>query len=262
VIAEFRVSQDLESLSRAALDALLETARRSIAQRNRFSLVLSGGATPGPLFRMLGGDAADALTWEHVHLFWGDERCVGPEDPASNFRMVREMILTKVPIPGANIHRIAGEADDPASAARNYEADLRKFLGAPVGEDDGSGIPEALFDLALLGVGEDGHTASLFPGDSVLDEQERWVRAVKAPDDRPPTDRITLTIPALNRSRSAFILASGAAKRQVVERIVDLGSNGSPQLPVSLIRPVERLFWFVDEEAAPGKKNAHTGENT
>jgi 6-phosphogluconolactonase len=261
VITEFKVSPDLDSLSQTALSALLEVAHRSIDERNRFSLVLSGGATPGPLFRMLGGEAADDLTWEKTHLFWGDERRVGPEDPASNFRMVHETILAAAPIPEANVHRIMGEATDPDAAAMTYEEELREFLSAasvngssdaPEATDNSSSsAPEALFDLALLGIGGDGHTASLFPGDPVLNESERWVRAVKAPDYRPPTDRITLTVPALNRTRAVFFLASGVAKQGVVEKILALGQEGSPELPASLIRPLERLVWFLDEAAAP-----------
>ena len=247
---EIHVSRDLESLSQAARAALLEVAHRSIAERDRFSLVLSGGATPGPLYTMLGHESADALPWRRIHLFWSDERCVEPEDPASNFRMVREMILATIPIPDANVHRIMGEAADPDAAAAAYEEELRAFFA----EEPAAGRsrePGVTFDLALLGVGEDGHTASLFPGDPVLDESERWVRAVKAPDYRPPTDRITLTVPALNRARVVFFLASGAKKREAVEKILDLGPDGSPELPASLIRPVERLVWFLDENAAP-----------
>ena len=181
------------------------------------------------------------LDWQRTHVVWGDERCVPPDDPESNYRMAKETLLDRVPIPGNQIHRIRGE-DDPEQAAVDYERALRSLLRGHPERSEGS------LDLVLLGLGEDGHTASLFPGQPAVHETERWVLAVPSPAG--DMWRVTLTPAVLNLARNVTFIVSGAAKSfrlaQVFERPVD-----SDLLPAQAIRPLQgRLTWMVDRAAA------------
>jgi 6-phosphogluconolactonase len=212
---------------------LCELAR---ASSGRFAVSLSGGSTPRRLYERL---ADVPLPWDRMHWFWGDERFVPHYDPQSNYRMAHDALLSRAPIPVANIHAMPTEGISPQEAACAYEATLQRFYGA---QALAAGRP--LFDVTLLGIGADGHTASLFPGDPALEERRRWVVAVRGSE---PPARITLTYPALEASREVAFLATGAAKREMVRR----ARGGERTLPAGRLRPAGRLHWFTDRAASP-----------
>ena len=252
--AEIRIAEDGADLTRIAARALTEAALGSIEERGTFRVALTGGRTAVPLYRELAAGPLDRMPWESVHFYWGDERCVPQYDRESNFGSAHDALLEHIPVPVENVHPMAGAANDPQRAAEAYEVLLQQHFGR-----DG----ETTFDLTLLGMGEDGHIASLFPGSEALAEQHRWVMAAEAPADRPPRARITLTLPALNRSREVLFLVSGESKRDAVARVLrgkaagqgkEDGREGEEErepLPAAMIRPQERLLWIMDREAAP-----------
>jgi 6-phosphogluconolactonase len=207
----------------------------------RFSICLSGGSTPRLLYQQIATPAiASRFPWPRVHWFWGDERFVPQNDPDSNYQMARDALLSRVPIPTGNIHPIPTEGLSADEAAAAYETTLKKFYGADVLAPD-----RPLFDVTLLGIGENGHTASLFPGQPELQEKRRWAVATIGADAQP---RITLTYPVLDSSRDVAFLATGASKRDVVVR----ARAGDRALPAALVRPIGRLHWLTDRAAAPG----------
>lgn len=232
------VFDDLDSLSRAAADLFLSVASDAIALRGRFSVALSGGATPRRLYTLLASSAYQSrVDWSHVHLFWADERCVPPDHRASNFKLLSDTLLGRVFVPEKNIHRMRGEAD-AEKAAREYENHLSHFFGP-------SSLPA--FDLTMLGVGEDGHTASLFPGSPAVREKTRMVVPVYL--DKPNFNRITLTLPVINHAARVFFLAAGKAKAGVIHHILDEGN--SREYPAGLVCPESgTITWFLDQEAA------------
>jgi 6-phosphogluconolactonase len=233
--AEQRIFEDAEAMARAAAGWLCGLAR---ASEGRFAVCLSGGATPRRLYQMLADPAIAAdFPWSRVEWFWSDERFVPHGDPASNYGMARDTIFSRAPVSAGNIHPVATEGLSPAQAAADYEEVLRRYYGAPTLDP---GRP--LFDVTLLGIGEDGHTASLFPGNPALDETSRWVAPVAAAAG----PRITLTYPALNSSRELAFLATGTGKREVVRR----ARAGDRALPAGRIRPTGRLHWLTDRAAA------------
>ncbi len=235
-----RVFGDLASLSRAAAERFLDVFRERNPARGRFAVALSGGATPRTFYSLLASDPyRKEIDWTKVHLFWADERCVPPDSGESNYRLVFETLLSAVPVPSENIHRVRGEAS-PDEAARLYEEDLRAFFG-------GGQVP--VFDLAVLGAGVDGHTASLFPGSEALRESSRLAVPVRLDAGRP--GRVTLTLPVLNNAAHVLVLVSGPSKASVVREIFETGN--AKQLPVGLVRPVSgTLEWFLDRDAARG----------
>jgi 6-phosphogluconolactonase len=226
-----------ETLADAVARHVVARAAEAISATGRFTLTLAGGSTPRAAYsRLATGDWQLATgDWRLVHMLWGDERCVPPDDLRSNYRMAKEALLDRVPIPADQIHRIRGE-DDPEKAAAEYERTLRALLGS-----------EGL-DLVLLGLGEDGHTASLFPGQAAVHETTRWVVAVPAPDGT--MWRVTLTPPVLNAARNVTFVVSGAAKAQRLAQVLQ-GPFTPDILPAQSIRPTQgRLTWMVDEAAA------------
>jgi 6-phosphogluconolactonase len=243
---DVRVFPDREALSREAAHALAQRVQETMARAGHFSLVLSGGRTPRTLYRVLATDYGDALPWTRIRLFWGDERYVPRDDLHSNYRLVRETLLDHVSIPAENVHPMPTDQPDPAEAAMAYERTLRTLFPSP--------WPR--FDLVLLGMGADGHTASLFPGSPVLDEQARWVVPVRAPVE--PARRLTLTLPVLNHAAVVFFLVSGPEKAEVLRRALT-GSPDPTVCPAAAVRPVEgELIWWVDEPAAASLAG-HTG---
>jgi len=222
-----------EALADAVARHIVACAADAISSSGRFTLALAGGSTPRAAYsRLASGDSRLQLDWQRTHVVWGDERCVPPDDPESNYRMAKETLLDWVPIPGDQIHRIRGEYD-PEQAAADYERELRS-LGS--------------LDLVLLGLGEDGHTASLFPGQAAVHETERWVLAVPTPAG--DMWRVTLTPAVLNLARNVTFIVSGAAKSlrlaQILEKPVD-----ADRLPAQAIHPIQgRLTWMVDRAAA------------
>lgn len=235
-----RIFQDGDALSRAALEELQRIVSDAVKERGRFAIALAGGHTPAKLYQMWAqtGKGAMRTPWERVHLFWGDERYVQRDDPASNYRMARESLIAHVPIPKENVHAMPTDAPQPEKAAEAYEAELRRFFGA---------APPA-FDLQLLGLGVEGHTASLFPGSPALEEKERWVTAVEAPAK--PPQRLTLTLPVLNQGRNTFFLVVGEDKRKIIAALRGDASSGPSPYPAARIQPRGPVVWFLDKAAA------------
>lgn len=236
--AEVIIVKDWRALVSEAAQRFTDAAQEAAESRGRFSVALSGGSTPGDLYRLLAQEPYRAqIPWDRVHLFWGDERSVPPDHPDSNFRLADETLLAKVPLPPDNIHRVLGELD-PDSAARGYARALQDFFCGP----------RTRFDLVLLGLGSDGHTASLFPGSAALEETERLAAAVEAHYQDRPVYRVTLTLPAINTARHVLFLVAGGAKAGIVRAVLE-GPGDS--LPAQRIRPsAGQLTWLVDAEAA------------
>lgn len=234
-----RVFPDLEALSRAALEELLSIMQDAVEQRGRFAVALSGGRTPAKLYALWAQaeNCGVHTPWDRVHLFWSDERWVPHDDPLSNFRMAREILIAHVPIPAANVHPMPTDLPSAGECAEAYESELRKFFGS---------YPPA-FDLQLLGLGPEGHTASLFPGSPALEEKERWVVAVEAPAR--PSQRLTLTPVVLNQGRNTFFLVSGAGKREVIGALRSEPASKPSRYPVGRIQPAGRVLWLLDEAA-------------
>lgn len=221
-------------LARRAAELIVRAAQQTDA---RFSVALSGGSTPERLYALLAvPEFASQIVWSRVHIFWGDERCVPPDHPDSNYRMARETLLGRVPIPPENVHRIVGELDPPQAAAL-YEQHLQTFLG-----------DKPRFDLILLGMGNDGHTASLFPHTPALHEQTRWVVANHAPAQ--PSWRVTLTPLAINAAAQVVFLVAGSEKAETLRRVLN-GPYIPDELPAQLVQPSNgELTWMVDRAAA------------
>ena len=238
---EIRPLTTPQELFAAAAEEVVRAANDAVAERGRFTIALSGGSTPKNLFNLLATNARTVLPWDRMFFFFGDERHVPPTDPESNYRMADESLLSKVPVPPGNVFRIPAENPDAAAAAAAYEKTLQKFFALQPGQ-----FP--VFDLILLGMGPDGHTASLFPGTAGLQEKSRlvianWVEKFK-------TSRITLTLPVLNAARCVTFLVSGTDKAPALHAVLDSDAPGE-QYPSKLVRPTDgKLIWLVDRAAA------------
>ncbi len=237
-----RVFADPAAVSRAAAEFVVDASADAVDATGRFLVALSGGETPRGLYERLAGPGyAERIPWESVHVFWGDERCVPPFDPQSDYLMAKETLLDHVPIADGHVHRIRGE-DDPELVAAEYERLLRRTFGAMTGApptDAG-----ARLDLALLGLGEDGHTASLFPRTAAVQEGLRWAMPVEAP--AAPRRRVSLTPPILNASGRKLFLVSGAHKASALAAALE-GPRDPMACPAQVIEGAE---WFVDVDAA------------
>jgi len=239
--AMIQTYQDLDVLSHAAADDLIALVRASVADRGTCSIALSGGSTPQRLFRLLAQRGPGALPWEHVDLWWGDERTVPPDHADSNYRMAREALIEPLGLIQSHVHRIAGEVADHDASARAYSRELVTALGSP-----------PTFDVVLLGLGPDGHTASLFPGSAALAETSRWVVAneVTSPLVHGTATRITLTAPAINAARHVRFLVSGADKATALAQVLE-GPREPERYPAQLIAPTAGdLVWLIDRTAA------------
>lgn len=238
---EIRVLNSTGDLFQAAAAEWAAIASQAVSDKGRFTVALSGGSTPKSLYGLLASDFAPKLPWDKSFFFWGDERHVPPDHPESNYRMVNEAMLSKVPVPSANIFRVRAEENDPAVAASSYERTLKEFFHLRPGE-----FPR--FDLTLLGIGPDGHTASLFPGTAALGENQRLVVANWV--EKFNTFRITVTFPVLNSSAYVMFLVSGKEKSGILREVLE---DPSAHLPSQDIKPVNgRLLWLVDRDAAGG----------
>ena len=230
-------------LFHTAAEEFVRAARAAIGGQGRFAVALSGGSTPKALYSLLAADYAD-FAWSRVFLFFGDERHVPPTEADSNYRMVKESLLTKIAIPAENVFRVPAENPDAAAAASDYETQLRRFFELRP-EDRPGEFPR--FDLILLGMGPDGHTASLFPDSPALDEQSRlvvanWVAKLN-------THRITFTFPVLNRAAEVMFMASGADKADMLHQVLE--GKSIPPLPSQRVQPSDgNLLWMLDEAAA------------
>ena len=239
---EVQIQTGIDELSRAAASEFIRQGHRAVQEKGQFSVALSGGSTPKSLYSLLANDSSfrTEVPWERTHFFWGDERHVPPDHPESNYRMTKEAMLSKIAIPSENVHRIRAENPNAQQAAEEYEETVRTFFRLRAGE-----FPR--FDLVLLGMGPDGHTASLFPGTEALREQRRlvvanWVEKFHA-------HRITMTLPVLNQAAFVLFLVSGEEKAETLRQVLEeRGQN--PPFPSQLVRPTQgRLLWLVDRGA-------------
>jgi len=237
--AEIRILNGLPELFQAAASEFITLAVEAIRSKGKFCVALSGGSTPRGLYTLLANQPQHSIPWKKIYFLWGDERHVPPDHPDSNYRMAYEAMLSKVPIPAENIFRIHAEEKDADAAARAYEQTLTAFFHLQPGE-----FPR--LDLILLGMGPDGHTASIFPGTRALHEKTRlvvanWVEKLNA-------YRFTITLPVLNHSACAMFLVSGRDKANVLREVLE---HQTEELPASLVRPTNgRLVWMIDQEAA------------
>lgn len=235
-----KVFPDLEQLSSVLAEMIMDLSQESIQQKKTFSLVLSGGKTPRPFYHLLGEQYSEKIQWNNVHLFWGDERWVPDHHLESNYAMAHELLISKIPIPKENVHPMPVDAKTPALGAEIYEKELRQYF-------DGIEFEETMFtfDAVILGLGEDGHTASLFPGNPALYERDKWVVPVQAPDPNLTKERVTLTVPAINNSKNVFFLISGEEKKKIVDSILNSVSTQRMEYPAEMVQPKGQLFWFL-----------------
>ncbi len=234
---------DLKTAGEAAAREIVRTLIGAVEARSTASFVLAGGSTPRSIYAHLAGpELSPSIPWHLVHLFWGDERCVPPNDAASNYGMARATLLDLIEIPPENVHRILGELP-PLEAAARYEAELRRHFG--------DGEPPA-FDCVMLGMGTDGHTASLFPGDPLIDETERWIGVADGIQASPPVPRVSMTLPVLNTARKIVFVVSGDAKHRVV-REIEKRVVGFQRYPAARVRAAGSTLWYIASEgrAAP-----------
>ena len=231
---------DLDTLSQQAAQYTVQLANQAIVTHGRFTIALAGGSTPKKLYALLAGEPYHSqIDWASVEVFWGDERCVPPDSEDSNFHMAQEALLSKVPIPASQVHRMPAGQPDHEAACQAYTAEIRRTFGT-------DGIPS--FDLIQLGIGPEGHTASLFPHQASLHEQQRLVMPVTVP--KPPPERLTFTPPLLNAARHVLFLVAGAEKADVVHAILE-GEYQPDEYPAQIVRPTNgELTWMLDTAAA------------
>jgi 6-phosphogluconolactonase len=239
---EVRVFADLDSLSKAAAELFVAECKSSLAERPKFQVVLSGGGTPAGLYGLLAGSPfREQVDWSRTEFYWGDERCVPAEDLQSNYRQASDLLLAHVAVPASNIHRVRSELD-PDLAAEDYARVLQQHAMPP--------LDWPRFDLVLLGMGEDGHTASLFPGSPP--EADTATLAVNGHYQNRPAWRVTLTPKVINSARSVVFLVSGSAKAGVLAEVL-YGDKRLQALPAQRIHPMDgRLTWMIDRGAAAG----------
>lgn len=248
--AQVHIHRSAELAASAAARRFIEIGSIAIERRGRFCAALSGGTTPIRMYEILAGSELSGnanhggLRWESVHIFFADERCVPPDHADSNYALMRRCLLDRIDIPECHIHRIKGEWVPGELAANDYALMLREFFGA-----GDAGPPNApTFDLVLLGVGEDGHVASLFPGSAALMEDRRWAMRTQAPEGVAQRDRITLTLPVINAARQVMFLVTGAKKLSIVRPL--LAGSGDPRWPAAMVTCAGATEWHVDEAAA------------
>ena len=234
-----RIFKDLEALSHEAANLFIEQAAKAIQERGRFLVALNGGSTPNRLFQLLATEYSNKVDWNKVHVFWGDERCVPPDDPGSSYGQARGALLVHVPVPKTNIHRVIGE-HEPAEASEEYAVTLKEFAEAP--------FEFPRFDLVYLGMGEDGHTASLFPG-SPVEVTEPTLPVTAQYQDR-PSNRVTITQLVFNQAHMVTFMTTGEKKAKTLAEV--LSDRYNPErLPAQRIEPKNgQLIWLVDEDAA------------
>ena len=242
-VPDIRIHSDSQAVAEAAAAFILEAGKEAVRANGRFFIALSGGKTPETLYRALTSPAfADRFDWSQATFFFSDERCVPPNDPRSNYALADKTLFTPLRIAPSQVYRMAGESRDPQRAAHEYEQQLRLATKT-------SPSAQPSLDLILLGLGEDGHTASLFPGSPALRDHQRVIVATQSPKD--PPNRLTMTLAVINRASMILFLVAGAGKAGVVRAILDPKTEAERQLPASLVKPEEgRLIWFLDRAAA------------
>lgn len=246
---DLTIYPDIDTLSQHAAQYIVDIAIESIADRGRFIIALSGGNTPRKTYGLLGSEPyRSQIDWELVHIFWSDERCVSPDSPDSNYLMAHEALLSKISTPGLQVHRMPADMPDRDAASREYTDEMRRMFGT---ED----IPD--FDLIQLGMGPEGHTASLFPHQASLHETQRLVMPVTVP--KPPPDRLTFTPPLLNAARNVLFLVTGEDKADALKAVLE-GEYQPDEYPAQIVLPPNgEVEWMVDSEAA---KKLRANEDT
>ena len=243
---EIKVVADADELSRVGAAEFEHVVRNAVQARGRFTVSLSGGSTPRGLYSRL-AQASRNLPWDKTYFFWGDERHVPPDDKDSNYRMVRESLLSQAPIPPEHVFRMHAENSDAAGVAEEYERTIQGFFGLKAGE-----LPR--FDLMLLGLGPDGHTASLFPGSAALHERSRLVVANWV--EKFGHYRLTFTVPVINNAAEVMFLVSGSEKTAALQSVL-YSDAPAEQFPAKLIEPQHgRLIWLVDRAALPSRQQS------
>ena len=240
---KIEIVTDAKAMSRTAAEILIEHIAESLHTEDVYSIALSGGSTPRNLYALLADDPGlrEQIPWQRIHFFWGDERHVPPDHPDSNYQMAYEALLSKVPVPPANIHRIRAENPDADKAAQEYARDMRRFFGI-------AGSEPPRFNCVLLGMGSDGHTASLFPGSPALEEHKRLVVANWV--EKFNSFRITLTLPVFNNADLVLLLVSGEQKAKIIKAVL-AGDPEKIRFPVQHIQPnAGVLTWILDQSAA------------
>jgi 6-phosphogluconolactonase len=237
---EKRTFKNLETLSTAAAQAVSDIAHKAVAETSLFSMALSGGTTPLKLYQTLSVPPfKDTIPWKNTHFFFGDERMVSYKDPLSNFYTANQRLFSLVPVSGSNIHKIPTDNNTPAEASEKYEKVLKNFFSFQK-----SIIP--VFDVIILGVGQDGHTASLFPGDITLKEKEKLTVAVDSPKSAPMVSRVSLTLPVINAARNVVFLVSGKNKTTIINQVFnDYSKEKTKTLPAAMVQPEGNLIWFI-----------------
>jgi 6-phosphogluconolactonase len=237
---EKRIFPDIDALSRAALEEVFRITKDAVDSHGRCAISLSGGHTPEKMFALWSQEQyRAAFPWERVHFFWGDERYVPHSDPLSNYGVAQKLLFgglsTDVPV---NVHPMPTDNPNPRDAANAYAAEMRKFFGTEAPE----------FDVQLLGLGGEGHTASLFPDNPALEEEEAWVLPVTVPAK--PPHRLTLTYPVINQARNTYFLVAGQSKREILKALAAEPDTGLSRYPAARVRPAGPLLWFLDQSAA------------
>ena len=238
---QLTLTENYEALCEEAVRRILSLSAEKIEACGRFTLLLSGGTTPEGVYSLMAGPRyRDRFRWNKIHFFWGDERCVPADDPKSNYRTADEALFSKVAVPRRNLHPITTTGLDPTQAAARYERELQSFFRVK--------SKPPCFDLILLGLGKDGHTASLFPGDPALSEKERWVVPVMRKEADPP-QRITVTLPVINQAEDVFFLVSGVEKAAILKRVLE--GKSQDLLPAQRVQPSHgKVLWVADQAAA------------
>jgi 6-phosphogluconolactonase len=245
-----QVYPDPATLARAAAELFRSVAAVAVGARGQCSVALSGGSTPRAMFQLLAEPPfREAIDWSRLEVFWGDERCVPPDDERSNYRMADEALLSKVPVPADHVYRIRGEAEDLEAAASEYEAEIRRVVPAWP-----SGVPA--FDLVLLGLGADGHTASLLPGSRLIEETERLVAVTDI--QREGTTRLTITAPLILKARTIAVLVAGQDKAEALHEVLQ-GAYAPERYPAQLLRARSDVRWLVDAAAGSSRSRGRSG---
>jgi 6-phosphogluconolactonase len=242
-VPDIRIHRDSQAWAEAAAELVQEVGENAVRANGRFLIALSGGTTPEALYRALASPAfADRFDWSRTTFFFSDERCVAPDDPRSNYALAQRALFIPLKIASSQVYRMTGESRDPQAAAYEYEQQLRLATKSSLST-------QPTLDLILLGLGEDGHTASLFPGEPVLQDYQSVIAVTQSPKD-PPT-RLTMTLGVINGASVVLFLVAGAGKAGVVRAILDPKTEAERQLPAALVAPEKgRLIWFLDRAAA------------
>jgi len=237
---QIAIFPDTNTLSQQAAQYIVRLASEAIVTRGRFTIALSGGSTPKILYGLLGTEPyRDQINWASVEIFWSDERCVPPDSADSNYALAQEVLLSKIPIPANQVHRMPADQPDREAASREYTSEMQRTFGT-------NGIPS--FDLLQLGMGPEGHTASLFPHQESLHEQQRLVIPVIVP--KPPPPRLTFTPPLLNAARHVLFLVTGSEKAEAIQAVLE-GPDQPEEYPAQIVRPPKgEVVWMLDTGAA------------